>query len=205
MRKATRSTNPSPFLRRRCCAEARLSRAFFAAMLLSLAAGCHYIADRNRTYRIEHDIPDGSALIVEQPLPVAAGRRDLYIQFGQVQPFGQIDRYYPHCEIVLRHLSDRSRVLPVGRYEIYAAGPYVDPHAQLGSPIRVAGLGLDADPAPSPQLYATRMALRGPPGADAQEMICGELYDPNEARYPTIDEIRSVLGSLARLEVLGRD
>ncbi len=172
--------------------------------LLALT-GCRYIADSNRAYRIEHEIPDESTLIVEQPLPVAAGRRDLYIQFGQVQAFGQIDRYYPHCEIVLMHLSERGRVLPAGRYAIYGAGPYVDPYVLADTPVMVASVGADGDPAPSPQLYATRMMLRGPPGADVKEMICGELYDPYEARYPTIDDIREIMGKLARLEVRRRD
>ncbi len=198
------STNQNRFRRTRGRGESCV-RALWAIGLSLTLAGCQYIADSNRAYRIEHDIPDDSTLIVEQPLPVAAGRRDLYIQFGQVQAFGQIDRYYPHCEIVLKHLSEGSRVLPAGRYAIYGAEPYVDPHAQADAPVMVASMGLDGDPAPSPQLYATRMTLRGPPGADVKEMICGELYDPYEARYPTIDDIREIMGKLARLEVRGRD
>ncbi len=198
------STNQNRFRRRRGRGEIYGRRLGAIGLLLALS-GCQYIADSNRAYRIEHDIPDDSTLIVEQPLPVAAGRRDLYIQFAQVQAFGQVDRYYPHCEIVLNHLSEHGRVLPAGRYAIYGAGPYVDPHVRADTPVMVASMGADADPAPSPQLYATRMRLRGPQGADVKEMICGELYDPYEARYPTIDDIREIMGELARLEVRGRD
>lgn len=179
--------------------------AFLGVSALLLLAGCGYIAETSRTYRLQHDIPDGSVLVVEQPLPVAPRRRDIYIQYGRVQPFGQIDRFYPHCEIVLRHLSDSARVLTPGRYEVFNAGPHIDRHGLRLDQTRWASLDFGGDPAPSPQLYATRMKLRGPVGSDVDEMICGELFIPMEARYPSIDDIRAILGELARLHIVGRD
>ena len=179
--------------------------ALLGVSALLLLAGCDYIAETSRTYHLQHDIPDGSVLVVEQPLQVAPGRRDIYIQYGRVQPFGGIDRFYPHCEIVLRHLSDDARVLSPGRYEIFSAGPYVDRYTLGPTATQLTSLGLGGDPPPYPQLYATRMKLRGPAGSDVDEMICGELFEPAEARYPGIDDIRAVLGELARLQIVGRD
>lgn len=188
-----------PFWRttaRLCC--------IFVALTAWNAGGCSYFADSARSYRQQHDIPDGAVLLIGQPLSVAPGRRDVHIQYGRVQPPGAVDRYYPYCEIVLRHLSDQARTVAAGRYEIHGAAAYVDRHGVSHGNVLYAGLGVGGDPAPSPQLYATRMELRGPAGSDVNEMTCGAWFDPAEARYPTIDEIRSVLGKLARLELQPR-
>lgn len=196
-----------PFTCRNCSAptpyrpDGILRRALVALTLLGGLGGCAYIADTSAQYRASHDIPDTSVLEVTQPLPVAAGRRDVYVQDGQVRSFGQIDRFYPHCEIVLTHLRDAPRELPAGEYRIFNARPYIDPYAQHDHRRWLAGLGVGADPAPSPQLYATRMQLQGPPDSDVKEMICGALFDPAEGRYPSIREINAVLGGLAHVRV----
>lgn len=171
----------------------------FAAVTL-LLDGCAYLAEQNREYRRQHDLPPGSALIIHQPLPVAAGRRDVFIQSGRVVPSGAVDRYELYCELVLNHLSDRLRHVAPGRYEIEAAGPYIDRHGVRYGSVWYASLSIGGDPAPSPQHYGTRMQLRGPPGADTRELLCGSLYDPAESRYPTIAEIRNTLGALAAIE-----
>ena len=196
MRKVRQSVGRSHF---------RRVRALCALMLAVASAGCQYIVDSHRAYRIEHDIPDGSTLIVGQPLPVVTGRRDIYIQFGQVQAPGQVDRDYPYCEIVLRRLDDKGRVLPAGQYVIHGAARYIDPRAKARAPETVTAPATNRDLAKSPELYATRMSLSGPDQSDVEEMICGELYEPSEARYPSIDDIREILGELARLDVGKRD
>lgn len=190
-------------IRRRRPRRAQILCAFMSALALN---GCQYIADSNRAYRIEHDIPDGSTLIVEQPLPVPPGRRDLYIQFGQVQASGQVDRYYPHCELVLLHSDDKGRVLPAGHYVIHGAAAYIDPNAKARAPEMIAAPTTNRDLGPSAALYATRMTLSGPHASDVKEMVCGELYEERSgAHYPSIHDIREILGELARLEVRGRD
>lgn len=174
-----------------------------AALLLG---GCDTLARQSAEYRQQHAIPAGSALVIEQAVPVAPGRRDVYIQYGRVQRSGIVDRYALYCELVLRYLYDQARSVAPGRYLITSAEPYIDRHGVSHGTVWYAaigfGIGIGGDPAPSPQLYALRLRLQGPPGSDVKELICGELYDPYEARYPTIDEIRAALGRVARLDLL---
>lgn len=197
MLKVMHCTDRSRSLPRRCRAET-LAVTLMAVVAL---AGCEHLAESARQYRLQHDIPPGSHLVLQQDLPVVPGRRDVYIQYGRVQPFGIVNQYDVYCELVLRHLSEQRRQVPAGRYEIQSAGPYLDRHGVSQGTVWYAGIGIGGDPAPSPQLYTTRMRLQGPPGSDVQEMICGALYDPMDARYPTIDEIQAALGGTARLEL----
>lgn len=174
----------------------------WASVWVLLLSGCAYVAERNRDYRRQHHLPPGSGLIVEQALPVAAGRRDVFIQRGRVRPSGAVDRYQLYCELVLRHLSDQRRSVAPGRYEIIAANPFIDRHGVSRATVRYAAFGIGGDPAPSPQRYGIRLQLQGAPGCDVEQMLCGSLYDPYEARYPTVAELQSALGTLARIETV---
>lgn len=202
MRKVMLFIGPS-HSRSRLWVARQLRRVALSVCALALVSGCDYIAQSNRDYRAHHEIPDGSVLVLPEALPIAAGRRDIYLQNGELRPFGRVDRYYPYCEIVLRRLSDAPRSMPAGAYTIHGAGPYIDPHGVQNGTWYTAGFGFGGDPAPSPQLFATRMMLAGPPGSDAQRMVCGAWFDPTEGRYPTLSEIRSALGNFARLELPG--
>lgn len=143
--------------------------------------------------------PRIAALVLNQPLTVAADRAAVDIQAGEAHDGGRIDRYRPYCRFELARLANTPREIAPGRYPVLRQYETV-PAARAPRGLRyVSFISVSDDP--SYYVFATVFELASN-NAGLSRLTCQhwELPGPNPPRHLTADEIRGALGGIARLE-----
>lgn len=178
---------------------ARLVRPLFAVLLLSLAACQSMRANQTRWHR-DHDVPAGAVVRLERAVAFPADRANVYIQDGQVRPYGGVDLYSPHCELIIRgDISHARRVAP-DTFEIYRSVQEINPiyGMQTSGSASLPGTG------ESRAMFQTTMYLRSKRQPHVSQLVCGHWVYGSSDDYLTVAQIRAVLGKLMVLKVPGR-
>lgn len=169
---------------------------------LAMVSGCATTEDR---YWHVDGIPDGTRLIVHEPIRVSSYSGRAHVQDGAAVTPGRVNRFAAHCEIRLRGEGhDADYIEPVA-FEVggYRTRRSVVDAGDPGS-VRVAvlrpGKGLFGGDRGSPSYrYATRVSLHAPEQPAVHEMICSyETASPS--RHLRFDEIRATLDGVATLQ-----
>ena len=143
--------------------------------------------------------PRATSLVLSQPLTVPADRAALEIQAGEVKDGARIDRYRPYCRFELAQLAGMARTIAPGRYSVVREYETV-PAARAPRGLQFARwVRTSGDP--SYFVFATVFELAAN-DAGLSRLSCRhwEPPAPNRPRHLTQDEIRTALGTLARLE-----
>lgn len=168
-----------------------------------LLAGCATTEDR----WARDDVPVGSRLTIEQPLPVSSYSGWAYVQAGRAIGTDDIDRFSPHCRFGSDGASaDEAgrRTIQPGEFEVVSRRTRT---RVVASPddrqVRLASGGLSAallpDPASMASIrYETRLGLHSAEQPRVDHMTCA--YDINR-RSPHLGftDIRDTLAGVATL------
>lgn len=155
-------------------------------------------------------VPVGSRLVLTQPLTIPPRAVATYIQDGRALNYGAVDRYYPHCKFELYDLADERRtvapdtftVTRVVRDTLEVQAPTLQRFAAVAGGF--AGFGEDGG-APIALENQTILYIESSRQPGVYRLTCNYWDQPFESRHLTINEIRTALGDLIRLENLGEE
>ncbi len=147
--------------------------------------------------------PEGTQLILNQPVEIQPGEASLRLQFGRVVPRNGVQEQEPHCIFEIdpvRATIQRieSDVFTVTRVE---RGVWMSAIPALG----VLRVGLLDRSGPTLIYYQTEFRLRSERQPGVRSLLCQSLksaagIDPN-MRHLTLEEIRQALGSIFTLRL----
>ena len=171
-----------------------------AVVSLSLLAACQQspVLDEESP---RSRIAPGSVLVLHEPLSVPVGHARVFLQDGKVRAKRRIDMYYPHCNFELRTLSDAPQTIHPGRFTIKAIRwneEMVVEHGPARPYYTDAGSG-DVSVSLITRLLQHR--LEAPQQPELMRLTChGGFAEPWRAQFPSVAQIRQVLGELATIE-----
>ena len=162
-------------------------------------------------------IPPGSYLELHQPLTIAAGDDQVFIQDSKTVSSGGysygFDQYYPFCYLQVRNISKEAQTIQPGRFDITRV--YLDETefvqryptrlaASIGAGISHGKVGLiasgDADGGVRLIVETTVMDLSSASQPKVKRFVCGGGFDlETYADVATLEEIDAVLGDIATL------
>lgn len=190
-----------------------------AIVMVAALAGCWTprVIDPASPY---YDLPAGSTLTLRHDVEIPLGRARAVLQGGRAAAAGGLQRYDAYCELEVDAVSERQpqtvradvfTITEVWRQQELGAAGQTLRLAALGGGIGLGvgggrfGLGLqfgglDND---GGHLVLNMLHLRLKSSAQPQvrELRCATGWtDPASARYPSLVEVRRVLGELASIE-----
>jgi hypothetical protein len=149
-------------------------------------------------------IPVGSSITLNQTLNIPSGHARVFMQDGQVIPKGAVNQYYPHCNFEVSTLSDGTGRIEPDTFLVTGQRQDEVQVVRQPTPVMVASLGLmlagedDGSPPPISRLVHYRLHSERHP--DMRGLTChGGLAEEWEARYPSLGEMRQVLGGIVSL------
>lgn len=150
-------------------------------------------------------VPVGSTLTLNQDLPIPSGHARVFMQDGRVIPKSAVNIYYPHCNFEVSTVSDGSARILADRFLVTGTRQgFVEVVRAPASSVQVAAVGLvmagedSGGPPPMSRLVHYRLHAERQP--DVRGLTChGGMAEEWEAEYPTLDEMRQVLGGLVSL------
>jgi len=145
-------------------------------------------------------VPEGSRLILNQPLTVRANSVDVEFQDGQI--VYSPNEYRTFCRLEINELRGVPRTVEPGAFVVRDAALTIDKFAALQLPAYLyADVIWDSqDGLPSPVLYQVKMDLGSAEQPGVRSLTCSKRQDPTiEARYPSLAEIQEALGGIFSL------
>lgn len=183
-----------------------------AVALAAGLAGCTMpkVTDPASPY---YDLPAGSRLTLRHDVEIPLGRARALLQGGRVTAAGGLQRYDAYCELEVEDVSERQpqtvradvfTITEVWRQQELGAAGQTLRLAALGGGRFGLGLqfgGLDKDGGGQLVLNMLHLRLKSSAQPRVRELRCATGWtDPASARYPSLVEVRRVLGELASIE-----
>lgn len=149
-------------------------------------------------------VPVGSQLILNQPLEIRPGHTRVFVQYGAVTDFSDLNQYWPSCSFEVRELKqepqqiapDRFTVLRVQQGQTEIVG---QPHLQVASLTLLALRHTDRGQPTVARYYDLWLSSDQQP--NVMRLRCFDsMADLSEADLPLYTEIEAALGAIATIE-----
>jgi hypothetical protein len=151
-------------------------------------------------------IPVGSTVILNQPLDVPRYHARVFIQDGRVVSKTGMNIYYPHCNFETSSVSDGTARIEPDRFLVTGIRLDEVEVVRRPGPVLMASLVLvdggedGGGPPPTSRLVHYRLHSERQP--DVMRLTChGGMAEAWEVAYPSLAEIREVLGGIVTLEM----
>ena len=151
-------------------------------------------------------IPAGSQLILKQELQILPNTGRVYIQYGKVTKDKSVDRYYPHCWLSSRKISNKPATIQPDTFTISRSIKdkfYVHSDKPLLFASAKSVFDLSASSSSSSIEYMTIMSIHSDKQADIHEFTCSHWEDPSDAYHLTVEQMNRTLGSIAEIKLTG--
>lgn len=172
-----------------------------ALFVLSLAACAPAIVkDEGSPYS---RIVPGSTITLNQALTIPRNAARVFMQNGRIMSKGGMNSYYPHCNFEVRQVSDGSARIEPDRFLVTGFRLGYTHVVDRPQPVIVASLSLADEDAggPPPMNRYVHYLLESERQPDVMRLTChGGFAEEFEATYPSLSEIREVLGDIVSLE-----
>ncbi len=185
----------------------RNTSAIAAALSVALVAiaGCSSTPTARRDQSSPYyAVPVGAVLELREPIRIRAGATRSWLQFGKATG-DRFDHYAPNCNVEVRHLDQENvQLVRPGRFTVRRTQQVREEVVRARRPVRVAALwrvggGVDAG-GPNLIYEGYHLWLDSPEQPEVMRLTCRGAYaEPSNAKPPSIEEIRSVLGGIATL------
>lgn len=192
-----------------------MKRIAMLVVSMMIVTGCQttdYTGDEDSFH---YRIPVGSTLTLNQALTIPADRSSIYLFRGKVVTYHNVDIYYPHCELILEKVSNRTRTVKPDTFIITRVNDWEDYRAQnrqylvdasIVSDSRISGgiaIGAGGDGGPSIIKYATIISLQSNSQPDVKEILCAQWGDMGRwgVKPVTIYETRQAIGKIFTLNI----
>lgn len=181
------------------------------ATLLAVA-GCAGPSPYGERYQTQ--IPEGSTLVLEQPLGVASGKARVFMQDGQVARqglLGGLDRFRPRCSFGLERTGSEPLIREIEPDRFRTGTPHTRAHVRHwpGEGIRVAGMSLSIGLGSSERgganpgylTYAIEIPLSSDRQPQVDDFTC-QVDRPGTWRGRLgLEAIREAAGDIVRVEL----
>jgi len=185
-----------------------------------LLASCGSISLKYKPVSIKELVPVGSTVRLTAPIEVPPNRAYVYIANGQVMPFknyNTVDARKPYCRFGFAKADDRARQIQPDTFRITKIVEWEDYHGKLGNPqwarLDLADVSIRGgfqfgvldfnDGGPSIIMYATIMTLHSDQQPVVNELVCGHWDEQGIVEPLTLTEMRTALGNLIVVDVVG--
>ncbi|MCB1866780.1 MAG: hypothetical protein KDG50_15280 [Chromatiales bacterium] len=150
--------------------------------------------------------PKLAAVELTEALPVAVDQARVFLQHGRIVEKQRRDLYAPTCAFEVDALSDGSKRIEAQSFRVRRVQDLIDAVVHRGADDgggRFVRVGMD-DASPSDLFLGYHFWFETPQRGDVMRMSCyGAYAAPQDARPPTLAEIREALGGFARVDVAG--
>jgi hypothetical protein len=174
-----------------------------AAALLVTACQQAAIRDENSP---RMRITTGSTITLHEALTVPAGHARVFLQNGKVVAKTRLNQYHPHCNFEVRSVSNGAlRIEP----DVFTVTAVTEDEVEVVSrmqPLRLAAWRYTGggESTFTMLIRLVEHRLDSPRQPQVMRLTCyGGFTDPWEVAYPTVTEIRHVLGDIASVELAG--
>jgi hypothetical protein len=168
-------------------------------MIVLFASGCQTPVARDETSPL-FVVPVGSTLTLHRPLRIPPNDAGVYIQYGRVLAYNQVDAYYAHCDFEVR---TRRAVAQTVRPDTFGITRVVQDTSLVDSGTKQLAAGAKFRPYGdiAHLVYATEMYLRSASQPDVLRLTCAHREPPEEGDHLSIAQIRQALGELMSLQI----
>lgn len=166
--------------------------------LLLLLAGCSQLTVRNGKDPLAF-LAVGSEMQLTQDLEIAAGETRVFFQRGKAITRGELDHYYPSCDLEVWELQPIARAVSRDLFVIGKLTSGREPVVSLGT-TKLAASALASrlfrDRGESVHRYL-RVELHSANQPDVMRLTCRGAWDDYlDARFPSEVEIKLALGDI---------
>lgn len=181
----------------------RTARAATVLLAGALLAACQGATTTGSPYS---RVPVGSTLDLRQPLTIPANTAGVYLQggqaFSQMQQINgpQLQVYAPYCRLEVSKVSDSAQTVHPDRFTVTRVRHDVS-YVEAARTVIPVG---QSDGSPPAEIYATLLYLHSLSQPNVRLLRCAHYqYPPVFAHHLSIDQIRTALGGIAKLELAG--
>ncbi len=164
-----------------------------------LAACTASVRDVDAPY---YRVPVNSLVTLTQALTVPAGKTRVFLQHGKVVAIGKLDQYRPHCDFEVRMVSDGNRRIEPDSFNVTRVEVGDDFVVSRAPRVYAALVIVNDSDQPSmisPYVHHWLSSAKQP---QVMRLTCHGGFDyPGMAQYPTVNEIRESLGTVATLSL----
>jgi len=175
------------------------------ALLIGVIAGVAGCAgDSVYGHRYETPIPEGSTVVLEQPLELASGSARAFMQSGEVIRPGLlsgVDRFRPVCSFGLEKVDDEPLIRKIEPDRFETGEQYNTTHVRAwpAEGLQVANMG-GAGPYPGFLTYEVQIPLASPRQPQVDDLTCEVDRPPNWNGELGLETIAEAVGDIVRIE-----
>jgi hypothetical protein len=137
-------------------------------------------------------VPLRSTFTLHTEITIQPDNTSVYLQFGNIEPVGNIDFYKPHCKFELYTISEQARQV---RPDTFTVTRIVDQSEDVSLEWpRYAAMAMGAYDGPVHLTFSTTMYLDSKMQPDVFRMTCKRWDWPATGEYLSINEMRQALG-----------
>ncbi len=174
----------------------KLSGILLSALTLVFLFSCSATIDESAL----SSFAPSAKLVLNQELTIPANKTGVYIQYGKVVTYPELDQYYPNCRLIVNDLKTTSQTVQADEFSIthimfiedYTNRPYPLYASLSNIPLLAEG--------PTPEDYATIFSLHSEKQPNVKKLVCTHLEDPPIANHLTPAQIRTALGEIMTLK-----
>lgn len=158
------------------------------------------------------DIAAGSTLVVNNPLTIPANEVRASMQFGRQVSLQQLDKWEPHCELVVRTLSRQDKEVPAVDFRITRVVSDEEPFTRLKKSNKtktmIASTAEDlsflySGDASYTWLIKTYMDLESNEYPDIYRFVCGQVWDGYTSRRLHMSKFNEAAGEFISITTAG--
>lgn len=157
----------------------------FSTLLLSLLLSACATPSSNEKTSFFADIPAGSILKIKRSLTIPANQARVSLQFSNQVSLSQLDMWEPHCQLIMRTISRKSRQIPQGDFHITRVTRDEEPFS--------GGVSYT-------WTIKTYLYLESNDYNDIYRLVCGQVWDGATSRRLYMSEFEEAVGDYISIE-----
>ena len=177
-------------------------------ILFVLLAACQTPPEQGEQAPAYLAITPGSELILNQPLSIMPNSVSVYLQYGKLMGYRELDRYYANCKFELYSMSESMREVKPDRFLV--ARVTTEEEIVSREMPRLAGKGIgigihfgNGDGGPTAVIYTVVIYLQSAEQPDVFRLSCQHWDDPAWGDQLTLEDVRKALGNVFTLKIAG--
>ena len=169
--------------------ERRPAIGVLVALMLTACESSQTVRDEDSQY---FSVSPGATFTLNTGITIQPNFTSAYLQFGNIEPVGNIDFYKPHCKFELYTISEVARQV---RPDTFVVTRIVDQSEDVSVEWpRYAALAMGAYGGPMHLTFSTAMYLESSMQPDVFRITCKRWDWPATGEYLSINEMRQALG-----------
>ncbi len=184
-----------------------VSLSVLAVCIASISA-CYvnHVKDENSVF---YAVAVGSSLILNQAISIPGGQVAIYLQAGEILPYGKVDKYRPNCKFEIYTISEKPRSVQADSFQIIKVEDDIESssiqnNTQLASFDNILARNshafsmLDHSEVFN---YATLMYLRSDKQKDVYRLTCQHWESILDDKHLSISQMRHAMGAVFTLNI----